>query len=249
MIALFNTFLAEPMYNLLIWLYAVLPVQDIGLSIIILTILIKLVLWPLTGKSLKGQKSLQSIQPKIEALKKEYKDDKEKMAKEMMALYKTEKVNPAASCLPLLIQLPILIALYRVLLVGLSNEAKYSLYSFVPDPGVINGMFLGILDLSKPAIILAVIAGIFQYFQAKMLQTRRPPASIRNKEGAKDEDMMATMNKSMLYFMPAITIIIGASFPGGLALYWVVVTLLSILQQYMIFNRDEKPKEIEQLEA
>ena len=239
----FHTFLAEPMYNLLVWIYTVLPFQDIGVAIILLTILIKAVLWPLTGKSLKGQKALQSLQPKMEALKKQYKDDKEKLAKEMMALYKTEKVNPASSCLPLLIQLPILIALYRVLLVGLNNGDTYRLYGFVTNPGAINELFLGFIDLAHPAIWLAVLAGIAQYFQAKMLQARRPPKAIREKEGAKDEDMMATMNKSMLYFMPVITVVIGATFPGGLALYWLVVTLLSILQQYLVFKHEPKAAE------
>lgn len=238
----FKIILAEPMYNLLVWLYQVLPVQDIGIAIIILTIIIKFILWPLTGKSLKGQKSLQAIQPKMEEIKKKYKDDKEKMAQEMMALYKTEKVNPASSCLPLLVQLPILIALYRVLLVGVNNEHTYRLYDFVTDPGVINATSLGFMDLSRPAIYLAILAGIAQYFQAKMMAKRRPPKDLRKKDGAKDEDMMATMNKSMLYFMPAITVVIGATFPGGLALYWLVVTLLSILQQHLIFNK--KPKEV-----
>lgn len=232
----FKVILAEPMYNLLVWLYQTLPVQDIGLAIILLTIVIKIILWPLTGKSLKGQKALQGIQPKMEELKKRYKDDKEKMAKEMMVLYKTEKVNPASSCLPLLVQLPILIALYRVLLVGVNNEHTYRLYSFIQDPGIIDTTFLNIMDLSKPAIYLAVLAGIAQYFQAKMMIKNRPPKSLREKEGAKDEDMMATMNKSMLYFMPVMTVLIGSTFPGGLALYWLVVTLLSILQQYLVLR-------------
>ena len=236
----FQTFLAEPMYNLLVWIYTALPVEDIGIAIILLTVLIKIVLWPLTGKSLQGQKALQSIQPKMNELKKKYKDNKEMLSKEMMALYKAEKVNPASSCLPLLVQLPILIALYQVLLVGLNNGDRYRLYSFVTNPGTINEMFLGFIDLAHPAIWIAVLAGIAQYFQAKMLQAQRPPKALREKEGAKDEDMMATMNKSMLYFMPAITIVIGATFPGGLALYWLIVTLLSILQQYLVFKNERE---------
>jgi YidC/Oxa1 family membrane protein insertase len=233
----FKIILAEPMYNLLVWLYQTLPLKDVGLAIVLLTIVIKAILWPLTGKSLKGQKALQSIQPKMDEIKTKYKDDKEKMAKEMMTLYKTEKVNPASSCLPLLIQLPILIALYRVLLVGVNNEHTYRLYNFIQDPGIINTAFLGMIDLSKPAIVLAVLAGVAQYFQARMMTGRRPPQALREKSGAKDEDMMAMMNKSMLYFMPIMTVLIGSSLPGGLALYWLVVTLLSILQQHLVFRR------------
>lgn len=238
----FRVLLTDPMYNLLVWLYDTVSFQDIGIALIILTVIIKLVLWPLTGKSLRGQRAMQGLQPKIEEIKKKYKGDKETMSKEMMALYKEEKVNPASSCLPLLIQLPILIALYQVLLSGLSNNHQYKLYGFIQDPGLINPVFLGMIDLSKPAIVIAVLAGIAQYFQARMLQQRRPPEALRKEEGAKDEDMMATMNKSMLYFMPAMTIVLGATFPGGLALYWLVVTLLSVLQQVVVFRGIDREK-------
>lgn len=232
----FHTVLAEPLYNLLVWIYNILPVQDMGVAIILLTLIIKGVLWPLTGKSLQGQKAMQSLQPKLEALKAKYKDDKEALSREMIALYKEEKVNPASSCLPLLIQLPILIALYRVLFDGLNNTGTYQLYPFVSDPGQVNALFLGLLDLSHPAIWLAVLAGIAQFFQAKMLQVRRPVPAVRGEEGTKDEDMMASMNTSMLYLMPLMTVFIGAKLPGGLALYWLVVTLLSIWQQWSIFH-------------
>lgn len=233
----FHAYLSEPIYNLLVFIYTTFPFEDIGIAIIILTLVIKLVLWPLTGKSLKGQRALQSLQPKIEELKKKYADNKEEMAKQMMALYKTEKVSPASSCLPMLVQLPILIALYRVLLVGLKGGGDFTLYGFVTDPGTINHMMFGVINLASPNIPIAVLAGIFQYFQAKQLSHRRPPPALRQKEGAKDEDMMAAMNKSMMYFMPVITVVIGATLPGGLALYWLVITILSLLQQHLIFKK------------
>lgn len=233
----FRTFLAEPIYNLLVGLYVLFPWQDMGVAIILLTIIIKAVLWPLTGKALKSQKMLQELQPKVDEVKKKFVGDKEGMAREMMALYKAEKVNPASSCLPILIQLPVLIALYRVLLVGVSNQNIYSLYSFIPDPGVINEMAFGFLDLSQKNLVLAVLAGIAQYFQAKMMQVRRVPKAVEGAKGAKDEEMMAAMNKSMLYMMPAMTVVIGATLPAGLALYWLVVTLLSILQQWFVFRK------------
>lgn len=239
---MFRTFLAEPIYNLLVWLYGIFPWSDIGIAIILLTIIIKIILWPLTGKALHGQKAMQALQPKVEAVKREFADDKQKMSKELMALYKNEKVNPAASCLPLLIQLPILFALYRVLLVGLNNEDVYQLYPFVQNPGTINEMFLGFINLAKPNIVLAACAGVAQYFQAKMMNLSRPPTAVAGKSGAKDENMMVAMNRSMLYVMPAMTVVIGSSLPGGLALYWLVVTLLSVLQQYMVFHRDPSVK-------
>lgn len=243
---IFHTVLYQPLFNLLIGIYAVLPGADIGFAIIVMTVVIKLALWPLTNASLKSQKALQEIQPKINALKEELKDDKEKLAKAMMELYQAEKVNPLSSCLPVLIQLPILIALYRVLVAGLHPESLVDLYSFIPNPGEINDIFLGVVDLSVASIPLAVLAGILQFFQTRMMIARRPPKDLRKKEGAKDEDMLASMNKSMMYFMPVITVVIGASLPGGLTLYWVVINLVSIIQQALVFrkgkNETETPK-------
>ena len=234
---LFFAVLTQPIFNALIAVYNVVP-GGIGVAIVLVTILIKLVLWPLTGKSLKSQKAMQVIQPKLDQIKKDYKDDKEGQAKAMMELYKEEKVNPFSSCLPLLIQLPILIALYNVLRQSIADpELMNSLYSFVSQPEAINHMFLGLFDLSKRSIPLALMAGAIQYVQAKMLETRRPPKNLADKEGAKDESMTATMTKSMTYTMPLVTIVFGASLPGGVTLYWLVSNAISVLQQYLVFHK------------
>lgn len=233
----FHEALYRPLFNLLIWLYNVIPGADIGFAIIALTVIVKLILWPLTNASLKSQKALQDLQPKLDALKEEHKDDKEKLAKAMMELYTKEKVNPLSSCLPILVQIPILIALYRVLSDGLHVESLSALYSFVENPGSINEMFLGIVNLAERSIPLAVLAGIFQFWQTKMLIARRPPKQVQGKPGAKDEEMLASMNQSMMYFMPVMTVVIGASLPGGLTLYWVAINVVSIIQQYMVFKK------------
>lgn len=240
---LFFKLLYQPLFNLLIWIYDILPVADIGIAIIVLTILIKLALWPLAQKSLKSQKALQEIQPKIDELKEKHKDDKEALAKAMMELYSEEKVNPLSSCLPLIIQLPILITLYRVLISGLTTENLVHLYSFVPNPGEIHSVFLGIIDLTEVNIYLALLAGVFQFFQTRMLTKRRPPKKLRKKEGAKDEDMLASMNKSMMYFMPIVTVVIGSTLPGGLTLYWCAVNAISVLQQLLIFRKKKEDEE------
>ncbi|PJA45097.1 hypothetical protein CO174_04650 [Candidatus Uhrbacteria bacterium CG_4_9_14_3_um_filter_50_9] len=234
---LFHTFLYDPIFNLLVFFYGIIPGAEIGFAIIALTILIKVILWPFMSKSLKAQKALQELQPKIEELKAKYADDREKLAKEMMELYQTEKVNPLSSCLPIIIQLPILIALYRVLLAGFGPETLLNLYTFVPNPGSINHIFLGVIDLSVPSVYLAVLAGYFQFMQTRMLIQRRPPKQVRGKKGAMDESMLASMNKSMMYFMPAITVVIGSSLPAGLTVYWVTVNIVSILQQQFVFSK------------
>ena len=241
---IFFTILYQPLFNLLVFFYNVIPGSDIGLAIIALTLFIRIVLIPVSRQQLKSQKSLQDIQPKVEGLKKEYKDDKEGLAKAMMELYKEEKVSPFSSCLPLIIQLVILFALYRVLLEGLGGESLDALYPFIEHPGQINTMFLGFVDLTVPNIPLAVLAGIVQYFQAKMMMTNKPPAEVEGKEGSKDESMMASMNKSMLYFMPVITVVIGATFPGGLALYWFVSNLFMVIQQVIIFGKKKTKVEV-----
>lgn len=242
---IFFLLLTQPMYNLLIVSYhglSLMGIADLGWAIIVLTVVVKLVLMPFTAKSIKAQKAMQALQPHLDEIKEKYKDKKEEQAKAMMAVYKEHNINPASSCLPLLIQMPILIALYNVLRRSVNDpESLAMLYSFVPAPEVINHMFLGIVDLGVRSIPLAILAAIIQYVQAKMLEAKRPPASIAKKEGAKDESMAVAMMKSMTYTMPIVTVIFGASLPGGVMLYWLVSNLVSVLQQWFLFRTPKEP--------
>ncbi len=234
MMNIFTIIFYQPILNLVVAIYDYLPYPDIGLTIIILTIIIKLILYPLSKKSIEGQKSLQNLQPKLEEIKRAHAGDKEAASRAMMELYKTEKVNPLSSCLPLLIQLPFFWAIFRVFSDQLAGKTLTMVYPFLHNPGTINPVAFGLLDFSKPNIILAILAGLSQFVQAKMMPVR-PPAVGGN--GAKDENMMAAMNKQMLYFMPAITIFICLSLPSGLAFYWLISTLLTILQQWWVFRK------------
>lgn len=234
---IFNVVFYRPVLNLLVFLYNIMPGHDIGLAIIIMTAVIKLILLPLSKQSIKSQKALQVLQPKINEIKKKYADNKEEQGRAMMQLYKEEKVNPFSSCLPLLIQLPFLWAVFRVFRAGLSGQSLNLVYSFIQRPEFINTMSLGFINLAKPNIVLAVLAGLAQFWQAKMLTVKRP--EIKD-SAAKDEDMLAIMNKQMLYIMPALTVFIGLSFPGGLALYWLVTTVLTALQQLYLFKQKEE---------
>ncbi|MFA6306531.1 MAG: YidC/Oxa1 family membrane protein insertase [Patescibacteria group bacterium] len=233
---IFNLIFYQPILNLLVFLYNIVPGHDIGLAIIIMTVVIKLILLPLSKQSIKSQKSLQELQPKIDEIKKKYADNKEEQGRAMMQLYKQEKVNPLSSCLPLLIQLPFLWAVFMVFRAGLSGKSLNLVYSFIHQPELINTISLGFIDLAKPNVVLAVLAGLAQFWQAKMMTIKRPEVKS---QGAKDENMMAIMNKQMLYMMPALTVFIGLSFPGGLALYWLVTTLLTALQQLYLFKKKE----------
>lgn len=244
MITLFNTIFYQPLFNLLVWFYNIIPGHDVGVAIVLLTILIKLILYPFSLQAIRAQKSLAELQPKIEELKVKYKDKKEEMSKAMMDLYREHKVNPLSSCLPILIQLPFLIAVYQVFIHGLSSQGLENLYSFVANPGHINAVSFGILDLSKPNIILAILAGAAQFWQAKMMPRQKPPQKV---PGSKDEGMAAMMNKQMLYFMPAITVFIGATLPGGLTFYWFLTTLLTALQQHFYLKKDKKADDKRQI--
>ena len=237
MLYLYHIILYDPIYNALIYFYNVLPWHDFGISIIILTILLKVILYPLSAKSLKSQKALQGLEPKLKELRAQHKDDKQGLAKATMELYKQEKVSPFSSCLPVLIQFPFLIALYQAMRAAVESKGFDILYPFVSNPGTINVMSFGVLDLSKPNILLAVLAGLAQYFQTKMLPTTKPPKTAGG--GAKDEGQMAMINKQMQYMMPLLTVFIGASIPAGLTLYWFFTTLLTIVQQVYMFRKQQ----------
>ncbi len=223
----FNEILYRPLFNGLIFLYNFLPWHDFGLAIILLTLLIRLILYPLNQKSIKSQAVLNKLQPEIKAIQQKYKDDKIRQSQEIMALYKEKKINPASGCLPILIQFPILLALYQVFLTGLKPSRLDNLYSFISRPEAINPVFLKLIDLSQANIILAILAGFLTFVQSKMMV---------QKSSSSDGDFSAVFNKQMVYFMPLMTVFIAWRLPAGLALYWVATTLFGIVQQYLVLR-------------
>lgn len=231
-ITIFNEALYRPLLNILFLFYHYLPGQDLGIAVIFLTILIKFLFYPLGAKTLKSQKALSELQPKIKEIQEKYKENKEKQSKAMMELYKERKINPFSGCLPLLIQFPILIALYQVFLKGLRPEAMSSLYSFMPQISQIDPTFLGIVNLSQPNAILAILAGITQYFQLKI-------APQTKKAKGKQFDVSQMMTKQMTYLFPVFAIFICFKLPSAIALYWVVMTLFTIGQQYLVFKKSK----------
>jgi YidC/Oxa1 family membrane protein insertase len=232
-ITFFNTFLYFPLLNALVLIYNYIPGHDFGLSITLLTLLIRLILYPVTLKTFKSQRALQSLQPKLQAIQEQYKQDKERQAKETLELYRKEKINPFGGLVLAFIQLPILIALYAVFRNGLQPDALSHLYQFVQNPGHINPMFLGIVDLSKPNIIFAVLAGVFQFLQAKLMMPKA------NKD-AKTPEMAQMMQKQMLYVLPVLTVIILFKFPAALGLYLIVSGAFAVVQQYIILKQHSK---------
>lgn len=240
MIALFHTVIYQPLYNILIMFYNIVPGKDFGIAIILITILLRTILIPLYKKQIESQKKLQELQPKIKALQEKTKGDKEKQTKQLMELYKEHKTNPFSGCLPLVVQLIFLIAIYQVL-INISNNGLVAdpsqLYSFVSDPGKINQLFIFLVDLTKPSIIIAALAAIAQYFQTKMLMASQPVA--QKKEADAQPDMAQIMSKQMLYLGPLMTLFIGIKFPAGLSLYWLAGTLFMLVQQILIEKKSK----------
>ncbi len=228
--SLYTELLYRPLLNTLFFFYHLLPVPDMGLAIILVTLLVRLLLLPPTLKTVASQRRLSKLQPQVDALKAQHGADKERMAKELMELYKKEKVNPLSSCLPLILQLPLLFTLYRVFQQGLTVPPDGALYAFVHRPESISPFFLGLINLSKPSIVLVVLTAVAQYFQTRMLPATVPSAPAT--PGADDERRAAAMNKQMQFLGPILTLTIGGRLPSALILYWFVSTASQIAIQW-----------------
>ncbi|MBZ9572737.1 membrane protein insertase YidC [Patescibacteria group bacterium] len=230
LIQFFNIVLYQPLLNALILLYTYLPGHDFGIAVIVLTLIMKLILHPSSLHAIRSQKALSTLQPKIKEIQRKYKNNKQEQARATMELYKKEKISPFSGCLPLLLQLPILIALYQVFLKGLKPEVlTASLYSFVPNPGEVIPTFLGIVNLAQPNFLLALTAGILQFFQSK-ISFQKPRGEQKSKKG----DFSSMMQNQMLYFFPIFTVFIVWKLGSIIGLYWIVSTLFSIGEQFLV---------------
>ena len=234
---IFKEIFFKPLYNLLIFLYNAIPSHDFGVAIILLTLIIKFILIPSSKSAIESQKAITDLQPKIKEVQQKYKDNKEKQAQTLIELYKEHKINPFSGFLNLIVQIPILIALYQVFWEGLNPKNLSSLYSFIANPGQIDPLFLGLLDLSKSSIFLAILAGLLQFVQTKMMSQ----PIIKNPQ---KDDFMSLFNQQMIYMMPFMTILIGLKLPAGLSLYWTTITLFAIIQQYLILKNKNNERVI-----
>lgn len=231
--ALIHTILYQPLYNLLIFLAWLVPGHSIGWAIIIITVIIRLILLPSSLKAAHAQARIQALQPKVNQLRKRHKGNSMEMNKAIMALYKEEGVSQFGACLPLLIQLPILIILYQVFQRGLNAGSLSDLYSFVPQIDAVNTGFYG-LDLTKPNLwLLPILAGVTQFVLSKMTMPKTDP-------NAPNDDPAQMMSKQMLYIFPIINVFFARIVPSALSLYWVITTVISIFQQWYVNENIKK---------
>lgn len=244
MIQLFKTLLYNPLFNVLVFIMAIIPGHQVGWAIIILTLIIRTLLLPITVHTARVQVRMRQLQPKLDELKKTHKDDKAMQSQATMQLYKEEGVSPFASCLPLIVQTIVLVVMYYVFRSGLTTAHFNLLYSFTPRPDHINTQFFGI-DLGKPdKLILPIVAGLTQFWQTKVTIV---PSTNPN-------DPMAGFSKQMVYLAPLMTFVFARGFPAALPLYWAVTNLFSVAQQeYVIKRQGLSPQgitqEIKQVES
>lgn len=258
---MWNTIFYQPLVNALIFFYQFLG-QNLGLAIIGLTLFIRGALTPLTIPSLKSAQKLKELQPELADLKKKYADDKQQFAKEQLEFYKKHGVNPASGCLPQIIQIIILLALFQAfnqvlqpneaLIEGL-NKVLYQNLQLSKD-FILNTKFL-YLDLTKPDLIIIpdikvfnfiinrlpglflILAAVTQFISSKlMMPVARATQEKSKKTKENTDDMAAVMQSQMLYMMPLMTIFIGFKFPSGLVLYWLTFSVFMLIQQLYLKN-------------
>ena len=240
---MFNTFLYEPLYNTLIFLIGALPGHSVGLAIIVLTLMVKFLILPLTHKSTKSQAKMKKIEPEAQKLRDKHKNNKQEQAKQIMELYKKHGVNPFSSCLLMILQLPIILALYWVFYKGLNGGVEQELlYSFVLYPESINMMFLGVFNLAGQSIVLALLAGITQFFQMKLAMPALPKPKPRNpsKEISFKDELSRNMGVQMRYMMPIIVFFIAWKISAAIALYWTVSNIFSIVHELIVKREADK---------
>ncbi len=226
---MFHAYIYVPLFNALIFLYDHASVESLGVAIILLTLLIRFILFPLFYKSAKSQLVMQKLQPEIQKIQHNHKDDKETQAKALMDLYRKNEVNPFMSILMVFVQLPVLFALYRLFMIDFSNIQVAELYSFVSVPEHINTVFLNLIDLKNRSMLMVGLAAIAQYFQGIL--------ALPKIEKGKVPSTAERMTKQMVYMGPAFTLLILWQLPAALGLYWLVTSIFSIIQQVYINKR------------
>lgn len=267
----FDTVIVQPIFNLLMLIYSLIP--DFGVSIIIFTILVRLLLWPLVKKQLHHTKAMRKMQPELAKINKQYAKNPQMRNLAMMELYKKHNISVFGPIGILLIQFPILIAMYRVVQIFASNRADLGKYVYgavknlpvannlVNNPDQFNQNFLGIFDLTQHAIskngvvigllVLAVLAAVLQYLTAKQLSpnsdSKRRLRDILSEAGSGKEadqsEVNAVVSRKMMKFMPVMVFLIIIYLPGALAMYMTTANAVGYLQNLIILRKDSSEME------
>lgn len=238
---IFNLVLYQPLYNGLVFLVSVIPFADVGIAVVVLTLLVKTLLFPVSHKSVKAQSAMRRIEPEMRELKEKHKKNKEEQGRKMMELYRRHGINPFSGCLLFLIQVPIIIALYWVFWRGLENGLDATvLYSFVAEPEHFNMKFLGIIDMSGKSVVLAAFAGVSQYFQMKLSMPKFPQKPRDGKQLSMKEEFQRNFSFQMRYGLPVFVFFIGYTISAAVALYWATANAFSIAHELYVRKEAQK---------
>lgn len=236
---IFNTFFYIPLYNGLIFFVDIIPGHNVGVVVIIFTLFIKIILFPLSQKSVKTQFEIKQLDPEVEEIKRKYKDNKQLQAEKIMKLYGEKKINPFSGIFLMLIQFPVLIGLYWVFLKGgLPDINEGILYSFTKIPEVINMSFLG-ANVADKSTLFAILAALSQFLQTQMMMPKMKKREGNAAPNFKDE-LARSMNMQMKYVMPVIIFIVARSFPAVVALYLMTSSLFAVGQELYVKRKNKK---------
>ncbi|MFA5932103.1 MAG: YidC/Oxa1 family membrane protein insertase [Candidatus Paceibacterota bacterium] len=231
--SIWNIVLYHPLLNALAFLVSIIPGGDVGIAVIVLTILVKIILFPLSQKSIESQAEMNILTPEINKIKTSG-ASKEEQARLTFELYKKHNTNPFSGCLLVLIQIPVIFALYYVFLKGIKFDGV--LYSFIHVPAHVNMIFLGFLDITQKSLVLAILAGVSQYLQAHYMP--KPPTPAPGASASFADSFTKSMSMQMKYIFPFIIAFIAYSISGAVALYWITSNLFMVGQQ--IYVKREK---------
>jgi len=230
---IFTALIYQPLYNALVELIDIVPFADVGIAVIVLTVFVKILLFPLARQAIRTQAVLKKVQPRIEEIRKDYKDDQHRQVKETLALYKENRVHPLSGILTLIIQLPVIFGLYWVFFRGgLPVINTDLLYSFVQNPPSVNMMFLGFIDMGGRSALLAILAGATQFIHAR-IAIQPPQTNSKPGESIKD-DIQRSMHLQMRYVLPIIVGVVSFFISAAVALYWTTSNIFTIGQELLV---------------
>lgn len=237
-VAFFQTVVYAPIYNALALVVSWVPGGDVGVAIVLITVVVKLVLFPLAVRASRTQRAMRRLQPRMDEIKEKHKDNKQELAKATLALYRAEKVNPFASILILIVQLPVILGLYWVILTEGAGGAfdPAHLYSWVAVPENASFVFLGLIPIAQGSILLAILVAVTQYVQAKLMM---PEAPVATGKGFMD-DLASSMHFQMRYVFPIILAVIAYVASAAIALYFIVSNVVGIIQEMVAHARHKK---------
>ena len=239
----FHAVIYDPIYNAVAFFVGVIPTHDIGIAIILVTIVVRVIIFPLSGRAIKAQMAMKKIAPQVEQIKNKYKDNKEAQGKAIFALYRERGVHPFASIGLVLIQFPVLIGLYWVFYAGgFPNVNPALLYSFVHVPTSVNMEFLGLVDMSKRSIIIGVLAALTQFIYTRLsMGPRQKALEATPVEASLSGDMAKSFDLQARYMLPLLIGVIAYTIPSAAPLYWVTSNIFMIIQEYLSGRRfDQK---------